>query len=1539
MKIWKTLGALFSWTQRLEASSLREGTASVRPRRTRSRVWFASSSGSGMTHRAVCFVVSVVCLFQSVSPTTANDQSASFGDSAGRDVWGAVEDAPCSPSSPCVHLIPHTHLDPGWRDTFDGYHRKFSAKIHPSVVLALAEDNRRRFTFADVSFLARWMETVGEDNVPETCVYAPKEQSEESATDGIDTVPDARWRRPRATSPTSPMTKQGSEGHEVHSGKGATTAEPCPRTWRLLVVRLVAEHRLALVGGGWVSHDEAMTPIELAAAQYEEGLRTLVGLGFFGTPLGSDVASDEFSSSSKNTPRDGSFAVQKPRQNKHKVTVAWQIDPFGHASSTPVLLSHMGFEHVVLNRVPYFARDAAVRDRKREFTWMRGEDIGDEDTRRSEITSSTSSTTTIDTSTSGSIDAHLLRRHYNLPRALDLDKHGMGVVGGVGSGVGTDAVPGTVTDAAVHALIRESNAALEGITHGHAFVLVGDDFRWTDAGRTFARWEVLLRRLADELDGGETNKNKGSRKLTPNTRDTKHNLRFRWSTPTEYFESTERVRDARSRDDTRDVTETSFGNKSRRNASPKIGSSFFPYANAFPSSENAWVGSFVARRSLKNAIVDSAQQAVVASSLVALVDASMITTQGLLTDHSSSTPEIEKIEDGKTMDSASTLSKKLNRANALARSARRGAFLGLHHDAITGTCPLRVAEDYFQSSDRAVANARAAIRVACQIALRCDETGEGMEVYLSGTNHEIGDSTDTNKEAMRRQTDTNKHQRVPVLRKPGDSIAVHNARGDPVSYGEIVIKIKTGLVAVDARWDTVPLKGQRQVRVDEESNEHATAGQNDYVTLVVAVTDLPALGLITVRAVSDSTLDGISSDHLYELTPKTQSDVGALFDAKGAWVQVSETKSLTGAHTERWQKETQKDFTETKHRRRFAKLTAHSVQFPRDEHFGDGPYVSRSGTAHVALTWIGVVLGCLLGNVSAGLAIRFARQARNANESFPKKIASSFRRDPLATRVLVSVVAATRRCVRVLRRRDASCWKRAKYSKESLPETEKTARRGLWFEQNSVESFNLARDDFSSPFLFTAALTGGVVFAIAVWSPELVTDKTYRSLVDGGVGFGLTNIGVPVGGLCGVAARTRFFSLDEKKRKQSSFHVRNETRSKYKKRNRSKFNLGVASLARFLGLALSATLGALLVSTSAPWRHARALRSVSVPKCYGGAVYDECSSAFGGSGTNDPSAELVVRKRVSHESSHADSYYDTPEIAWTATAPLDGEIVVRVGWSMYEGDGDDGTKMKKPKSKTVASFVAVAIDDGVGAFLKKTPSFGSVFTEGWSLAARTQPSGKFVKVFHGDGLGSKIGGGGSHSGIVFRNAGTSIALVGGKQIQLGVHRNALSDDGHGLGGHSGNVDLSDPTPGRLSFHLVGKQSGDDDNANFRNLAHRVSRPLLAVAVPGKGKCATATWSALSQKNSSARNSWDGGDKRNTFAVLSLSVSSPPGIEPGTNPENTDGACPLWMRVQNVGPGVLTAESVRRAVRDAVAMTPERIHEGGLAYARWDRKCG
>ena len=41
---------------------------------------------------------------------------------------------------------------------------------------------------------------------------------------------------------------------------------------------------------------------------------------------------------------------------------------------------------------------------------------------------------------------------------------------------------------------------------------------------------------------------------------------------------------------------------------------FFPYADNFPASENAWVGGYVARRALKDAVLQAATNAVVASS-------------------------------------------------------------------------------------------------------------------------------------------------------------------------------------------------------------------------------------------------------------------------------------------------------------------------------------------------------------------------------------------------------------------------------------------------------------------------------------------------------------------------------------------------------------------------------------------------------------------------------------------------------------------------------------------------------------------------------------------------------------------------------------------------------------------------------------------------------------------------------------------------------------------------------------------------------------
>ena len=67
--------------------------------------------------------------------------------------------------------------------------------------------------------------------------------------------------------------------------------------------------------------------------------------------------------------------------------------------------------------------------------------------------------------------AHLLRRHYNVPRALDFTGERTGVDWGAAAAV----------------LEAEAVASFEGLARGRvAMMLVGDDFRFKDAERTFA---------------------------------------------------------------------------------------------------------------------------------------------------------------------------------------------------------------------------------------------------------------------------------------------------------------------------------------------------------------------------------------------------------------------------------------------------------------------------------------------------------------------------------------------------------------------------------------------------------------------------------------------------------------------------------------------------------------------------------------------------------------------------------------------------------------------------------------------------------------------------------------------------------------------------------------------------------------------------------------------------------------------------------------------------------------------------------------------
>jgi alpha-mannosidase II len=63
-----------------------------------------------------------------------------------------------------VHIIPHSHCDPGWLDTFERYYQKDVSHILSGVLTQLWADRSRRFIWAEISFFKRWWVTQNFNN-------------------------------------------------------------------------------------------------------------------------------------------------------------------------------------------------------------------------------------------------------------------------------------------------------------------------------------------------------------------------------------------------------------------------------------------------------------------------------------------------------------------------------------------------------------------------------------------------------------------------------------------------------------------------------------------------------------------------------------------------------------------------------------------------------------------------------------------------------------------------------------------------------------------------------------------------------------------------------------------------------------------------------------------------------------------------------------------------------------------------------------------------------------------------------------------------------------------------------------------------------------------------------------------------------------------------------------------------------------------------------------------------------------------------------
>jgi len=57
-----------------------------------------------------------------------------------------------------AHIIPHSHCDPGWLSTFEGYYTSDVNRIISAATDQLLNDKNKRFVWAETSFFSRWYE-------------------------------------------------------------------------------------------------------------------------------------------------------------------------------------------------------------------------------------------------------------------------------------------------------------------------------------------------------------------------------------------------------------------------------------------------------------------------------------------------------------------------------------------------------------------------------------------------------------------------------------------------------------------------------------------------------------------------------------------------------------------------------------------------------------------------------------------------------------------------------------------------------------------------------------------------------------------------------------------------------------------------------------------------------------------------------------------------------------------------------------------------------------------------------------------------------------------------------------------------------------------------------------------------------------------------------------------------------------------------------------------------------------------------------------
>eukprot|EP00003_Mantamonas_plastica_P005509 TRINITY_DN1441_c1_g2_i4.p1 TRINITY_DN1441_c1_g2~~TRINITY_DN1441_c1_g2_i4.p1 ORF type:complete len:1388 (-),score=486.72 TRINITY_DN1441_c1_g2_i4:112-4029(-) len=260
-----------------------------------------------------------------------------------------------------VFIIAHSHCDPGWLSTFEGYFEREVKMILDNVVDALFKNPKRKFNWAEISFFSLW----------------------------YDALSDFQKNR---------------------------------------VKQLVQRGQLEFVHGGWVQNDEANAHYDAVITQVEQGHAYL----------------------------EKTLGV-KPR-------VGWQIDPFGHSALTPSLFAQMGYDAMVINRIPFYKKAEFKNTKRMEFIWRGSGSLG-KDTE---------------------ILTHVLHTHYSAPRGFDWEEGAPPLY------------EGSTLVSRAQMFAGEMKNRANAYRTNNLLVPFGDDFKFKNAEGQFGNMDKLI----DHINSG-----------------------------------------------------------------------------------------------------------------------------------------------------------------------------------------------------------------------------------------------------------------------------------------------------------------------------------------------------------------------------------------------------------------------------------------------------------------------------------------------------------------------------------------------------------------------------------------------------------------------------------------------------------------------------------------------------------------------------------------------------------------------------------------------------------------------------------------------------------------------------------------------------------------------------------------------------------------------------------------------------------------------------------------------------------------------------